>query len=360
MPTSFKLNLRKNFTILFGFQLLLIVVVSTLVVLLFQNQNYLAKSRDIQYESYQLADQLRQSSDDLTRLVRTYVATDNPEFEREYWAVLDIRNGKIPRPLNYDNIYWDFVSATGQKPRADGETISLHNLMVKSSFTEDEFAQLTLANNNSDALVRAEIVAMNAMKGLFEDDLGNFTIEKEPDQKMASELVNDETYHKAKAEIMGPIDVFYNMFETRTSSRVDKYLNLANNLFLSLIIITTCILLISIYSFITVRKQIVEREVAEKKSAELESSLEKTTQEKIDLASNLDKGIKEKAELTSNLDKKIEEKTKNLKLSELTARTGLEKSKQMNNLMIDRELRMVELKKENEVLKTKLKAVSKI
>jgi methyl-accepting chemotaxis protein len=127
----------------------------------------LAKSRDNQYASYQLADQLRQSSDDLTRMVRTYVATGNPEFEREYWAVLDIRNGRIPRPDDYDNIYWDFVSATGQKPRADGTAVSLYDLMVKEGFTEEELNKLSLAKKNSDGLVRAETVAMNAMKRLF-------------------------------------------------------------------------------------------------------------------------------------------------------------------------------------------------
>jgi methyl-accepting chemotaxis protein len=100
-------------------------------------------------------------------MVRTYVATGNPEFEREYWAVLDIRNGKIPRPDDYDNIYWDFVSATGQKPRADGTAVSLYDLMVKEGFTEEELNKLSLAKKNSDGLVRAETVAMNAMKRLF-------------------------------------------------------------------------------------------------------------------------------------------------------------------------------------------------
>ena len=104
---------------------------------LYKNQLSLAKSRDAYFNSYILADELRQSSDDLTRMARAYVATGNSEFEREYWAILDIRNGKIPRPVDYNRIYWDFVIATGEKPRPDGETISLRDLMIKEGFDQN-------------------------------------------------------------------------------------------------------------------------------------------------------------------------------------------------------------------------------
>ena len=66
--------------------------------LLFSNQRNLNISRETHFNSYLLADELRQSSDDLTRLARTYVATGNPKFEREYWQVLGIRNGERPHP----------------------------------------------------------------------------------------------------------------------------------------------------------------------------------------------------------------------------------------------------------------------
>ncbi len=52
----------------------------------------------IRYQSYQAADELRQSSDDLTRLGRTYVVTGDEKYEKMYMDILDIRNGKKPRP----------------------------------------------------------------------------------------------------------------------------------------------------------------------------------------------------------------------------------------------------------------------
>jgi len=86
---------------------------------------------ELRFQSYLLADELRQSSDDLTRLARTYVVTGDEAYEQQYMKILDIRNGKKPRPLHYERIYWDFIAAGKQNPRPDGETISLQDLMKK-------------------------------------------------------------------------------------------------------------------------------------------------------------------------------------------------------------------------------------
>ena len=47
-----------------------------------------------------LAAELRQSSDDLTRMVRTYVVTGDARFKRHFEEVLAIRNGLLERPAN--------------------------------------------------------------------------------------------------------------------------------------------------------------------------------------------------------------------------------------------------------------------
>jgi methyl-accepting chemotaxis protein len=50
------------------------------------------------HDSYQLAEELRQSSDDLTRFARTYAVTGDTRYRDYYWKTLDIRNGKSLRP----------------------------------------------------------------------------------------------------------------------------------------------------------------------------------------------------------------------------------------------------------------------
>ncbi|HJX31225.1 MAG TPA: hypothetical protein VJ624_05160 [Thermodesulfobacteriota bacterium] len=45
-------------------------------------QRQFMKDRDLSLQSYTLADELRQSSDDLTRFARIYVATGDPKYEQ--------------------------------------------------------------------------------------------------------------------------------------------------------------------------------------------------------------------------------------------------------------------------------------
>jgi len=185
-----------------------------------QAQEQLISVHEKRYRSYLLADELRQSSDDLTRMARTYVVTGNPEFERQYWAVLAIRNGEQPRPQAYHRIYWDFVAAGEAQPRPPGDTVALRELMRRAGFSEAEFAKLREAQNQSDALVKTETVAMNAVKGRFADASGAFTIQREPDLELARRLMHDADYHAFKAKILRPVDEFFKLLETRTENEV--------------------------------------------------------------------------------------------------------------------------------------------
>ena len=85
--------------------LILLAAIIGIWILLNQAQHDLQDKYRIRYESYLLADELRQSSDDLTRLARTYVVTGDPRYEDQYMTILDIRNGKKPRPQAYHRIY---------------------------------------------------------------------------------------------------------------------------------------------------------------------------------------------------------------------------------------------------------------
>ncbi len=209
------LSIRRTVTVL-----MLVLVVAFFAnigsfLLLSGARNALVQTHVAHYEAYLLADELRQSSDDLTRLARTYVVTGDAKYEAQYWDVLAIRNGEKPRPTAYHRIYWDFVAASGKKPRGDGETIPLQTLMKQAGFTEAEFGKLKQAQANSDGLVKLETKAMNAVKGLFEDGSGKYTVKKEKDFALATTIMHSEEYHKFKADIMTPVDEFYVLLEQR-------------------------------------------------------------------------------------------------------------------------------------------------
>ncbi|CCO22447.1 methyl-accepting chemotaxis protein [Maridesulfovibrio hydrothermalis] len=213
------------------------------------------------YFSYLLADELRQSSDDLTRLARTYVVTGNPEYERQYFDILDIRNGKKPRPEEYHRIYWDFVAAGIDKPRPDTQAVALIDLMKKAGFSAAELGKLEEAKKNSDGLVENETIAMNAVKGLFKDNNGQFTVKGKPDLELARKLTHDNMYHKYKANIMKPVDEFFVLLEKRTGdliAKANKTAQLWENVVIGMIALVIVVISLIAWLFYNVLKQLGE------------------------------------------------------------------------------------------------------
>ncbi|MEI7795159.1 MAG: methyl-accepting chemotaxis protein [Methylococcaceae bacterium] len=193
-------------------------------------QSKLSDACTQRYQSYLLADELRQSSDDLTRLSRTYVVSRDSSYEKQYMDILDIRNGKKARPESYHRIYWDFFAVTGNPPRPDSTvTRPLLDLMKDIGFTNEEFGKLNEAKNNSDGLVNTEVEAMGLVKLTGET--------AEVGYAKAREMMHNKKYHADKAKIMKPIDGFYVLFETRTTKAVD-FFNLLSRIATGIFILT--------------------------------------------------------------------------------------------------------------------------
>ncbi len=215
----------------------------------------LKQSFETRYSSYQVADELRQSSDDLTRLARTYALTGNSDYESMYMDILAIRNGEKPLPEKYHQIYWDLVINYGQKPKPDGQTISIQKRMEELGFSQSEFALLKEAQNNSDALVNLEVKAMNAVKGIFLDpSSGQYTMKGEPDKSMAAELLHSKKYHVEKAKIMKPIDDFFSELENRTFGYVLNDFGALNNAVIITLYLMAATILLSIIGFFMVSR----------------------------------------------------------------------------------------------------------
>lgn len=216
------MKLKNLFTIL----LLINTFALSFVVFIISEYNKATKELEnayiMQNKSILLADELRQSSDDLTRVARTYVITGKPMFKEQFQMILDIRNGVKPRPINYNRIYWDFLTLNGSKPVLNGDSVPLTELMRRAGFLESELALLYEAKKESDKLTSLETKAMNAIKGIFQDKNGNYTIKSKPNIQMAINIMHSDEYHKAKIAIMKPIDKFFEAFETRTKDKISK------------------------------------------------------------------------------------------------------------------------------------------
>lgn len=234
------------------FLLALILLAGWLVHDTLARQDELQAVHEKRYQSYLLATQLRRSSDDLTRFVRSYAATGEQMFESNYWDVLAIRNGEKPLPQNYDRIYWDFLSVKdGTAPQQPGDAVPLRSLMKQAGFTAEEFFLLDQSQQYSDKLVELETTAINATKGRFRDSEGHFTITGHPDPDLALYLLYSDEYHQAKLDIMRPINTFYETLDQRThaeveavSARLANHRKLLIGIFVLILATTVCLIVL--------------------------------------------------------------------------------------------------------------------
>ncbi len=237
----------------------LLAALAAVAALLYFNELRVVHRQEVRLTSYLLADELRQSSDDLTRAARAYVATGNPRYEEYYWRILDIRNGKQARPPHYERVYWDMVFGGAAAPAALAERrVPLEQLMREAGFTRAEFDKLHEAQAHSDALVRTEETAMHAMKGEFADDAGGFTRRGPPDQATAVRLMNDEAYYKAKAKIMGPINEFFDMLDKRTRTELEKAIAMSRLYMHAIFALLAVIGLTGCAALVVVRRRVVK------------------------------------------------------------------------------------------------------
>jgi methyl-accepting chemotaxis protein len=213
-------SIKKTFSLLIAANLICV----SGVIGAFMVQNW-ATSRvksayESQYKSYLLADEFRHSSDDLTRMARSYAITGEQRYEQEYLTVIAMRDGQVARPQAPHRIYWDLILPDGTPPRPAGEVKPLLQSMREMGFTAQEFARLTEAKKNSDELVQLETRAMNAVKGKFLDASGGYTVAGAPDMTLARSLLFSEDYQRAKARVMEPVNRFFEAMETRTTHDV--------------------------------------------------------------------------------------------------------------------------------------------
>lgn len=198
-------------------------IIIIMTVLLVYNNSMIVNAQKKAYESDKIADELRDSSEDLTKYVRTFVATGEPKFEKEYWHVLNIRNGKEARP--------------------DGKKIPLNVLMKQLGFNNIELEKLKEAQTNSDKLVKKEVIAMNAIKGIYDVNISKLIRPNESKRDFAIRIVNDEGYHKDKITIMNPINAVIKLVDKRTQIELMHY-NILNYIYMLIMFLIVSLLFI--------------------------------------------------------------------------------------------------------------------
>lgn len=202
-----------TFRLAISLALVLLAALVMIFIVYVRADRELDRTNHLRHQSLLLADELRQSSDDLTRMARSYVVTANPQYKTYYQDIIAIRDGTLPRPKDYQNIYWD-LALVGERPArtSSDQTTSLFELMRQAEFSTQELNRLADAKANSDALAARELRAMQLIETSSEHDAK---------RAQAIALLFGDSYDQAKAGVMLPIKQFYGLMDKRTAQAVE-------------------------------------------------------------------------------------------------------------------------------------------
>ena len=249
----------KNITIISSALLIaLVMLLLTAVYHAREIQQQILEKEQHQFNSTKLAYELFQSSEDLTRMARTYAVTGDPVYKAYFYKILEIRNGQMPRPYDFSATYWHLEGIGKLATEDTGETtIALIDLMRREGLSIEELKLLRESQSLSDRLVAVEQRAFAAIEGWFDNGYGEYTARGEPDRKLAQSLLWSEEYIDEKAKIMLPIKRFWTLLHDRTQAKLDDAQNQLTLLIAFEAAITLLILLILISTIYYIRRYVL-------------------------------------------------------------------------------------------------------
>ena len=213
------LSIRRLLAILLAVLGLLVSGLFLVASLQLRGSNAQARAENRRNVSFRLADSMRQSSNDLTLMVRLYVSTGKTQYRDYYNEILAIRSGTAPRPRNYDSSFWDRVLAEGKGFVRDGPPRSLTAQMRAADFTAQEFGALQASLDASNDLARLELevmdrVARRIARGVDASYLA--------DVQADYQRLVDEHYLAEKGVIMEAVGDFVDLVDRRTLADVER------------------------------------------------------------------------------------------------------------------------------------------
>ena len=223
------MSLKRKFLICFLF--VAVLAVSLIIFFrIFENQRFIAKIETKRYHSHLLGDELKQNSDDLTHMARTFVVTDNPRFREYFQNILEIYFGKAPRPKHYHSSYWDFVSATGQKPQTNGQPVAFETLIKKTDLKSENLKILRKAQARLEDLIDFQNQAINASMGLYQNEKGDDTLKNKTDKKKAVDLLYSQKHRDIRKKIKETLEDFFESINRETRKNIAMYQNQSRRL----------------------------------------------------------------------------------------------------------------------------------
>jgi signal transduction histidine kinase len=208
----------------------------------------LKSSQEKREQSMSIADEMRQSSDNLTNFARLYVLTEDTIYKTRFNSVLNIRDGIEVIPNEYGSMYWNFINGNSKTHNTSnnsrGVKKSIDERMIDLGFVDSEISLLEESKINSDELARIESTAF-------------LTIESTSDWKLKRTARNSlfkQSYLTEKSKIMAPILDFYNHVNTRTEIEVSAMVDKSRTYMIYIVVSSIVTIISVVFLFIMVIK----------------------------------------------------------------------------------------------------------
>lgn len=234
---------------LFGKVLALVLVIIFFTFIYFINSLYNTVKEEqvtktMKYKMIMKSDELRKSSNYLTRFARNYVVTSDEQYKKDYYKVLNIRNGKDFKPKGYNSIYWNLAEPYRSKIHPNSKIKSVLIDEIKAlPYTKKQLDLLKKSLSKSQELVNLEIEAFKMME-LNKKDL-------------AKNILFSNDYKIAKHNIMQPLNELleltysdFKIYNERTQEKI-------NNLFKIIFILVISGISIFFIALFSLRKKVL-------------------------------------------------------------------------------------------------------
>lgn len=186
-----------------------------------------------------LANELRQSSEDLSNNSRMFVVSGGNEiYSNEYDDILAWRSGRAPRPSNLaENLF-------------PGETINMMDLLKRVGFTEEELITVETSLALSDGLGKTETQAMESVRLGKIVSGPQLAIPGESVEEFALRILTNDSYNAITHQIIRPLDTL-NANITQRMAEESRVLDRNMFIYQTIMFVITLLVVAQIIVFVT-------------------------------------------------------------------------------------------------------------
>ncbi len=226
---------------------IIIFVIMSFFYKIYKGQNKYSQIIDDKFKSEKIINEIRQNSEDLTRLARLYTNTKDTLYKNQYFEILNICKGISPRPEHYNRVYWGVLTIKDKQEPPFIKKIkkSGSKLIASANFDNLEKKKITNALNYSLLLTQLEIKTIYILEGK-----GKHTLETDLNQRKAIDLINSVDYHKRVVLIMEELNKAYELLEIRTTKELST---LESEIKKSIIIISFLLFIFILTTLLTIK-----------------------------------------------------------------------------------------------------------